>query len=100
MSKQSGGRDVDRGAKEMPLFPLNTVLFPGMKLPLQIFEARYHMMIRHCLEHGGRFGVALINEGKEVGETAQVWPVGTVVRSQRIPRFSERLFRSRQLSVA
>ena len=34
---------------ELPLFPLNTVLFPGMPLPLHIFEERYKEMIAHCL---------------------------------------------------
>lgn len=35
---------------ELPLFPLNTVLFPGMPIHLHIFEMRYRAMIRHCLD--------------------------------------------------
>lgn len=52
-------------AIEMPLFPLNVVLFPGMQLPLHIFEPRYRLMINRCLEADRTFGVALIVEGEE-----------------------------------
>ena len=41
----------------LPLFPLNTVLFPGCILDLQIFEARYLDMISSCMKQGGGFGV-------------------------------------------
>lgn len=51
---------------EMPLFPLHTVLFPGGRLPLQIFEARYLDMIGRCLREDGRFVVVLIKDGDEV----------------------------------
>ena len=51
----------------MPLFPLNVVLFPGMVLPLHIFEPRYHEMIDRCIEEKIPFGVVLIQEGQEVG---------------------------------
>lgn len=50
---------------EIPLFPLNVVLFPGMQLPLHIFEPRYRLMIKRCLEGDQQFGVALIEEGEE-----------------------------------
>jgi len=50
---------------ELPLFPLNTVLFPGMPLPLHIFEPRYRLMMRRCLEADRTFGVAMIVEGEE-----------------------------------
>ena len=52
---------------ELPLFPLNSVLCPGIALPLHIFEDRYRAMIRHCLETTSPFGVVLIREGREVG---------------------------------
>ena len=52
---------------EIPLFPLRTVLFPGMPLPLQIFEERYKAMTRELLDRGGEFGVLLIRQGSEVG---------------------------------
>lgn len=51
----------------LPLFPLNTVLFPGCNLDLQIFEARYLDMIGRCMKQGVGFGVVCILEGSEVG---------------------------------
>lgn len=53
-----------------PLFPLNTVLFPGCMLDLQIFEARYLDMVSACMKRGEGFGVVTILEGHEVGEAA------------------------------
>lgn len=55
---------------ELPLFPLNVVLFPGMPLPLHIFEPRYRLLTRRCLEGGHfpverAFGVTLVAEGEE-----------------------------------
>lgn len=50
---------------ELPLFPLNVVLFPGMPLPLHIFEPRYRLMIERCLDSDSTFGVAQIIEGNE-----------------------------------
>ena len=54
----------------LPLFPLNTVLFPGCMLDLQIFEARYLDMISRCMKQGQGFGVVCIIDGAEVGEAA------------------------------
>ncbi|QDH67791.1 LON peptidase substrate-binding domain-containing protein [Pseudomonas azotoformans] len=51
----------------LALFPLNTVLFPGCILDLQLFEARYLDMISRCMKKGESFGVVCILEGKEVG---------------------------------
>jgi uncharacterized protein len=65
---------------ELPLFPLQTVLFPGQVLPLHIFEPRYQTMIRRCLANDTPFGVVLIRKGQEVGESAEPHPVGTVTR--------------------
>jgi len=50
---------------ELPLFPLNVVLFPGMQLPLHIFEPRYRLMMRRCLEADRTFGVAMLVDGRE-----------------------------------
>ena len=55
----------------LPLFPLNTVLFPGCVLDLQIFEARYLDMIARCIKQGTGFGVVCILEGEEVGDAPQ-----------------------------
>jgi len=64
----------------LPLFPLNTVLFPSMVLPLHIFEERYKLMINTCLAQDKPFGVVLIYSGSEVGGPAIPHPVGTVAR--------------------
>ena len=50
---------------ELPLFPLNLVLFPGMELPLHIFEERYKAMIGDCIQREALFGIVLIKEGPE-----------------------------------
>ena len=55
----------------LPLIPLNTVLFPGCVLDLQIFEARYLDMIARCMKQGSGFGVVCILEGSEVGDAPQ-----------------------------
>jgi Lon protease-like protein len=52
--------------QKLPIFPLNTVLFPGAQIQLHIFEERYRLMIGRCLEQNGPFGVALIRSGSEV----------------------------------
>jgi ATP-dependent Lon protease len=56
----------DQVLSELPLFPLpNTVLFPGMMLPLQVFEPRYLDLMNHCLEHHRVFAVPLLKPGHE-----------------------------------
>jgi Lon protease-like protein len=65
---------------ELPLFPLNTVLFPGQMLPLHIFEDRYRLMIRRCLAEDLPFGVVLIKRGSEIGPEAEPHAVGTIAR--------------------
>ena len=51
---------------QIPLFPLHTVLAPGIALPLHIFEERYRAMVRRCLDTSSPFGIVLIREGREV----------------------------------
>lgn len=63
---------------EVPLFPLNTVLFPGGVLGLKVFEARYLDMASACLKAKSPFGVCLIAEGQEVGSPAVPHPLGTL----------------------
>jgi uncharacterized protein len=65
---------------ELPLFPLNVVLFPGGPLSLRIFEPRYLDMVRRCLKARGVFGVLLILEGEEAGVAADVAGTGTSAR--------------------
>lgn len=64
---------------EVPLFPLSTVLFPGGPLPLRIFESRYIDMISHCMKTGSAFGVVLIKDGREAGDTS-TFDTGTLAR--------------------
>ncbi len=63
---------------EIPLFPLQTVLFPGGWLPLRIFEQRYLSLVRDCTQSDSGFGVCLIAQGKESGEAAVPHAVGTL----------------------
>jgi len=68
------------GANELPLFPLNVVLFPGMVLPLHIFEPRYRLMIAECRKEHKPFGIVLARpdstfiheETYSVGTTAEI----------------------------
>lgn len=71
-------------SETLPIFPLNTVLFPGAPLPLRIFEPRYRQMLEWCLRADRRFGVALIKNGPEVGGTAEPYDVGTVARIENV----------------
>ncbi|MCB9419860.1 MAG: LON peptidase substrate-binding domain-containing protein [Ardenticatenaceae bacterium] len=79
---------------ELPLFPLNTVLFPGMPLPLHIFEERYQEMIRLCLVEKRPFGVVLIREGQaEHGPLAEPYAIGCtadIIQVQKLD--NDRLF--------
>jgi Lon protease-like protein len=61
----------------LPLFPLGAVLFPGALMPLHIFEPRYRLLIRRCLERQRPFGIVLIRNGPEVGDGAKPYDVGT-----------------------
>ena len=74
---------------ELPLFPLNLVLFPGMRLPLHIFEERYKAMIGDCIEREAPFGVVLIKDGPEVGGPAEPFRVGTTARITQVQHLEE-----------
>jgi Lon protease-like protein len=65
---------------ELRLFPLQTVLFPGMALPLNVFEDRYRELVAECVEASEPFGVVLIRDGEEVGGDATPYDVGTTAR--------------------
>lgn len=73
---------------ELPLFPLNTVLFPGTPLQLHIFEERYKMMIGKCLEDHSPFGVVLISQGMEAGgplaEPQTIGCAAQIIHAQRL----------------
>jgi len=75
---------------ELPLFPLHTVLFPGMPLPLHIFESRYKQMVELCLEEDNPFGVILIRHGSEaLGPLAEPHSIGCTARIIEVQPLSE-----------
>ena len=61
----------------LPLFPLGSVLFPGALMPLHIFQPRYRLLIRRCMERHHPFGIVLIRSGSEVDPRAEPYDVGT-----------------------
>ena len=67
----------------LPMFPLGTVLLPGMVLPLHVFEPRYRQLVRDVLADDQRFGVVLIERGHEVGGNDSRTAVGTVAEVVR-----------------
>jgi uncharacterized protein len=75
--------DLASRRETLPIFPLNTVLFPDTLLPLRIFEVRYMDMARACLRESTPFGVCLIREGQEVGAPALPENIGCVARLEQ-----------------
>ncbi len=75
---------------EIPLFPLRSVLCPGLTLPLHIFEERYRLMISRCIDRGEPFGVVLIREGRDVGPlTGEVAAIGTTAAIRRVGTYPD-----------
>jgi Lon protease-like protein len=75
---------------EIPLFPLNTVLFPYTPIRLFIFEERYKSMIQNCLDKDQAFGVVLIRRGMEaMGPLAEPFPIGTSARITEVQRLKD-----------
>jgi Lon protease-like protein len=71
---------------QLPLFPLDTVLFPGMALPLHIFEERYLWMVSECLEGNRQFGVIMTTPAAESESTAAAHRVGTSALITQVER--------------
>jgi Lon protease-like protein len=76
-------------AEQLPLFPLNTVLFPGMPLPLHIFEERYRRLLRIRKGKDVVFGVTLIKSGNATGGPVDMHPIGTAARLVSIHSFQD-----------
>jgi uncharacterized protein len=74
---------------ELPLFPLQTVLYPGLPMPLHVFEDRYRKMFKRVLNTERRFGVVAILRGREVGEGATYHPVGCVAEVTDVRRHAD-----------
>jgi len=79
--------------RSLPLFPLNTVLFPGMPLRLHIFEPRYLEMVNLCVDSKEPFGVVLIRKGVEaLGNLAEPYKIGTTAQIAEVkPVSSDRM---------
>ena len=80
-------------AMQLPIFPLHTVLFPHLPLPLHIFEERYRAMAADLMADGspyaGRFVVSMITEGSEVGADAAIHDVGTICEVRSAEQFGD-----------
>jgi Lon protease-like protein len=69
------------GMPSFPMFPLGTVLFPSMPLPLRVFEPRYLAMLSEILtDEPSEFAVVLIERGSEVGGGEHRFPMGTIAQ--------------------
>ncbi|MGZ3585950.1 MAG: LON peptidase substrate-binding domain-containing protein [Candidatus Limnocylindrales bacterium] len=78
---------------ELPLFPLHTVLCPGVALPLHVFEERYRRLVGRCLDAREPFGVVLIREGREVGSSdLRLARVGTTALIREAGRYPDGRF--------
>jgi uncharacterized protein len=84
--------------EQLPIFPLNSVVFPGMTLPLHVFEDRYRALVHHLLTIPDKslrlFGVVAIREGYEVGEhgAQSVHRVGCVVQMTSVKPYPDGRF--------
>lgn len=78
---------------QLPHFPLHTVVFPHLPLPIHVFEERYRAMATDLMADGspyaGRFVVSMITEGAEVGGNASTQPIGTICEVRSAERFPD-----------
>jgi Lon protease-like protein len=75
---------------ELPLFPLHSVLCPGVALPLHIFEERYRLMVGRCIDRGEPFGVVLIREGRDTGPLdGRIASVGSTAIISEVNRYPD-----------
>ena len=77
--------------RELPLFPLNAVLFPGGPLPLKIFEPRYLDMVSRCMSEQSGFAVVLVSEGEEASIATSFAATGTEARIVDFDRLEDGL---------
>jgi len=80
---------VSEDTWDLPLFPLNTVLFPGMQLPLHIFEDRYRLMIHECVAGNREFGVLMANATSEAEGLVIAQSVGTAARITHVEKLED-----------
>ena len=77
--------------RELPLFPLNAVLFPGGPLPLKIFEPRYLDMVSRCMREQSGFAGVLVSEGEEASIATSFAATGTEARIVDFDRLADGL---------
>jgi Lon protease-like protein len=65
---------------KVPVFPLNSVVLPGGRIPLQLFEPRYIDMLTRCMKGDQGFVITLLRDGAETGRVASFYETGTYVR--------------------
>jgi Lon protease-like protein len=77
----------------LPYFPLHTVVFPHLPLPIHVFEDRYRAMATDLMAdespYAGRFVVSMITDGPEVGGDAETRPIGTICEVRSAERFPD-----------
>jgi Lon protease-like protein len=84
--------------EQLPVFPLNSVMFPGVSVPLHVFEDRYRALVHHLLTIPDKtmrlFGIVAIREGYEVGQHGvhSVHRVGCVVQMTSVEPFEDGRF--------
>lgn len=101
---ESAGEGEDADADALPMFPLGTVLFPSMVLPLHVFEHRYRRLVRDCMATTPEMGVVLIARGHEVGGGDVRTDLGTVATLEDVVqspdgRFGLRCVGTRRIRV-
>jgi uncharacterized protein len=74
---------------ELPLFPLQTVLYPGLPIPLHVFEDRYRKMFKRILDSERRFGVVAIVKGRDVDPAATYHPIGCLAEVAEVDRHAD-----------
>jgi Lon protease-like protein len=78
---------------DIPLFPLRTVLCPGIALPLHIFEPRYRLMTERCVADSTPFGIVLIREGREAGTgEVTIASIGTFAEIREVGQYPDGRF--------
>jgi Lon protease-like protein len=92
--------DIIEPVAEVPLFPLQTVFYPGSLLPLRIFETRYLDMISASLRLRRPFGIVPIRIGREVGAPAEFFPFGTLAAVESFDQGQDGLLHVRVLGTS
>jgi ATP-dependent Lon protease len=80
LEAMSEASDIVSGVNELPLFPLSVVLYPGLPLPLHIFEPRYREMLQHIQTGNSLFGLSYFDASTSERETPEVGSVGCVAK--------------------